>query len=555
MEEEMEREEFAAEEIDLRVYLQILQRWLWLIILCTLIAAISAYVISAKFMRPVYRAETTLMVQPSGGTSGTLQYQDVLLGERIAKTYAEIIKSKALQEKLLTKLGYPPELEKLPFNVSVQVVRDTQLIKIGVESEDPELAANAANTLAQIFIEDRTEKQAERFSNLRASIEAQIAQLEEDMRKIAEQKSVTHDQDLVRSLDQQLISLQDMRTRLLAQLYELRLTEARYADVITQVEKAEVPEKPVKPRKLLNTALAGILGAMVAVMAAFAAEYLDTSIKRPEQIEETTGLPVLGSIFEFEPNPGDSENPSIAMEHQRSPTAESFRVLRSNLEFISVDKPVQVLGVTSPGPEEGKTFVALNLGLAIAQGGKRVVLVDADLRRPKVHKILGFPQSPGLSEALIDKAYLKKFKNSNLAVLTAGRSAPNPADLLASQQMGKLIAKLKETADVIIVDTPPILSCADAVSLGKWVDGFLVVAEWGRTDRSAFAEAVNLARQSGLRVLGAVLNKVKPQSKGYYYHYYYYYDSSDKKPWWKRLFRRRKKRRVKKEAPSENPEE
>jgi Mrp family chromosome partitioning ATPase len=114
---------------------------------------------------------------------------------------------------------------------------------------------------------------------------------------------------------------------------------------------------------------------------------------------------------------------------------------------------------------------------------------------------------------------------------------------------------LKETADVIIVDTPPILSCADAVSLGKWVDGFLVVAGWGRTDRSAFAEAVNLARQSGLRVLGAVLNKVKPQSKGYYYHYYYYYDSSEKKPWWKRLFRRRKKRRVKKEVPSENPEE
>ena len=547
----MEREEFAAEEIDLRVYIQILQRWLWLIILCTIIAAISAYVVSAKLMHPIYRAETVLMVQPSGGSSGTIQYQDILLGERIAKTYAEIIKSKALLEKLLTKLGYPPELEKLPFSVSVQVVRDTQLIKIGVESEDPELAANAANSLAQIFIEDRAEKQAERFSNLRASIEAQIAQLEEEMRKIAERKNASYNQDLVRTLDQQLISLQDMRTRLLAQLYELRLTEARYADVITQVEKAEVPERPVKPRKLLNTVMAGILGAMVAIMAAFAAEYLDTTIKRPEQIEETVGLPVLGSIFEFEPNPDKDKNPSIAMEHPRSPAAESFRVLRSNLEFISVDNPVRVLGITSSSPEEGKTFVALNLALAIAQGGKRVILVDSDLRRPQVHKILGFPQSPGLSEALIDKAYLKGFGNKNFMVLTSGRSAPNPADLLASQQMGKLIAKLKEMADLVILDTPPILSCADAVSLGKWVDGFLIVAKWGKTDRSAFAQAVNLARQSGLKVLGAVLNKVKPQSRGYYYHYYYYYDSSEKKPWWRRLFRRRKKRRVKKETPGE----
>jgi Mrp family chromosome partitioning ATPase len=102
------------------------------------------------------------------------------------------------------------------------------------------------------------------------------------------------------------------------------------------------------------------------------------------------------------------------MEHHRSPTAESFRVLRSNLEFVSVGKPVQVLGVTSPGPKEGKTFVALNLGLAIAQGGKRVVLVDADLRRPQIHKVLGFPQSPGLSEALIDKPYLNKFGKDNL---------------------------------------------------------------------------------------------------------------------------------------------
>jgi succinoglycan biosynthesis transport protein ExoP len=157
--------------------------------------------------------------------------------------------------------------------VSVVAVRDSQLIKIGIESEDPKLAAEAANTLAQLFIEDQAQKQAERFANLKSSIEAQITHLEEDIRKILEQKNEIKDQDLLRILDQQLISLQDMRTRLLAQLYELGLTEARYTDVINQIQKAEIPKDPIKPNKLLNTIIGGVLGIMVAIVGAFAAEY------------------------------------------------------------------------------------------------------------------------------------------------------------------------------------------------------------------------------------------------------------------------------------------
>jgi capsular polysaccharide biosynthesis protein len=184
----MEQKELIYEEIDLLTYLQILRKWLWLVIICAFIGATSAYIVSAKLMRPIYRAETILMVQPSGGSYGTLQYQDVLLGERISRTYDEIIKSKYFLERLLAKLGYPLDFEKLPFNVSVIAVRDSQLIKIGIESEDPKLAAEAANILAQLFIEDQAQKQAERFGNLKSSIEAQIAHLEEDIRKILEQK-------------------------------------------------------------------------------------------------------------------------------------------------------------------------------------------------------------------------------------------------------------------------------------------------------------------------------------------------------------------------------
>lgn len=183
-----------------------------------------------------------------------------------------------------------------------------------------------------------------------------------------------------------------------------------------------------------------------------------------------------------------------------------------------------------------------------------MVLVDADLRKPKVHQFLELSQSPGLSEALIAKAPVEKYLKpwgKNLFILTSGRLPPNPADLLASQRMGELLMELRDLADIVIVDSPPILACADTVFLGKWVDGILMVAEWGKTDRSAFVEAVERARQGGLRVLGTVLNKVKPPSKGYYYYYYYYSDSSEEKPWWKKLFRKRRRRRGSKEVTTE----
>ncbi len=550
--EEVERQAWSeTEEIDLREYVRVLRRWLWLIALCSIIAAVSAYIISARFIQPVYKAEAILMVEPSARVFGSIRYQDVLAGERIARTYAEILESRPLLEKTLVKLGYLPDLpdDEVPFDVSVQAVRDTQLIKISVESEDPVLAAEAANALAQAFIEERAEDQTKRFGSLKSSIEEQLSEIDEEISRLEEQKNSTQDQEKARALEEQLVNLRDMRTRLLASLYEIQLAEAQNTELITQLEKADVPDKPVRPKKLLNTFIAGILGGMLAVMGAFLAEYLDTSIKEPEQIERLTGLPVLGSIFAFEANP-DGTN-LITLEHPRSHTAESFMVLRANLEFLSVDAPVRVLGVTSPGAGEGKSNIAANLALVMARGGRRVILVSADLRKPMLYKLMGLAQSPGLSEALVEKEilpeeYLQAFEVENLRVLTSGRLPPNPADLLASRRMGELINRFKNLCDVVIVDCPPLLAVADTVLLGRWMDGVLMVAEWGETDRSAFVEAVERARQGGLRVLGAVLNKVKPPARKYYY-YYYYEDkgTGENKPWWKKPFKRRKRRRVK----------
>ncbi|HDN80326.1 MAG TPA: hypothetical protein ENG33_07685, partial [Chloroflexi bacterium] len=289
--EELEKKSWVEEEIDIREYARVLQRWLWLIALCSIIAAVSAYIISACFIQPVYKAEAVLMVEPSAGVSSSIRYQDVLAGERIARTYAEILESRPLLEKTLIKLGYPPDLsdKELPFNVSVQAVRETQLIRISVESKDPQLAAKAANTLAETFIEERAQGQARRFGSLKTSIETQLANIDEEIAKLDKQRGKAQTQEDVKVIEQQLVNLRDMRTRLLTSLYDIQLAEAQHTELITQLEKADVPDKPVRPRKLMNALIAGVLGGMLAVMGAFATEYLDTTIKSPEQIEQIAG--------------------------------------------------------------------------------------------------------------------------------------------------------------------------------------------------------------------------------------------------------------------------
>jgi capsular exopolysaccharide synthesis family protein len=209
------------------------------------------------------------------------------------------------------------------------------------------------------------------------------------------------------------------------------------------------------------------------------------------------------------------------------PVAEAFRNLRTSIQFSAVDEPVRTLLVTSPLPTDGKTFTAANLAAVMAQGGRDVILVDSDLRRSVQHRVFGLPKEPGVTSALLSPEEqgiaLRETDVKGLKVVTGGARAPNPAELLASDRFQDFVAWLKEQADVVIFDSPPVLAVTDAAVLSTVVDATLLVVDHGRTRRAAAAQATERLMNVGGNLLGIVLNRLPPNGDGYYYYHYYYY--------------------------------
>lgn len=281
------------------------------------------------------------------------------------------------------------------------------------------------------------------------------------------------------------------------------------------------------PRKLQNTLLAAVVGCMLAVGVAFLIEYLDDTIKSSEDVGQALGLSTLGAITRFST---DKEDRLITAAHPRSPISEAYRALRTNIQYSSVDNPLRTLLITSTDPTEGKTTTVANLGTVMAQAGLSVIVVDSDLRRPLLHQYFEVSRNVGLTNALLDKSpstdgYLQETEVENLRVLACGPLPPNPSELLNSQRMRELIEQLKEEADVLLFDSPPILAVTDASILANQVDGVLLVVDAGSTRRGVAQRGKEQLDKVGANLLGAALNKLSHRGRGGYYYYYYYYSS------------------------------
>ncbi|WP_152974012.1 polysaccharide biosynthesis tyrosine autokinase [Levilinea saccharolytica] len=331
-----------------------------------------------------------------------------------------------------------------------------------------------------------------------------------------------------------LTQYQQIYSNLLNSYESVRLARLRNTPNVVQVEQAEPAKRPIRPRPLTNAALGCTVGLLIAAGIIFLIEYLDNTIKSPEEIAQLFEAPVIGYIPEVKSS--RSREALMSADEPRSPFAESLRSLRTNLEFSSVDKPLRVLLVTSGGPGEGKTTLAANLGMVMAQAGKRVIVVDADLRRPKLHKFLGVNNRVGLSDIFLNhrtiQAITRPWRDSDMGVITSGSLPPNPAELLASDKMRQFIEGLKEQCDIAIIDSPPIL-VADAAVLASRVDGVLVVMNPGKTDRNSGSATFEQLRRVNARVLGVIFNRIPANRAEYYggYHhysqYYSYYAASD----------------------------
>jgi capsular exopolysaccharide synthesis family protein len=252
-------------------------------------------------------------------------------------------------------------------------------------------------------------------------------------------------------------------------------------------------------------------------------EYLDDRVNSPDEVERLTSLPTLAHV----PLIGADQPRQIAALPVNSPVAEAYRALRVAIGFAGVDAPIRRIQVTSPAKGEGKSTTSVNLATAMARDGKRVILVDADMRSPTIHRLFDLPVSPGLSEALVGMTRAAEVLQStaieNLRVLSAGTIPPNPAELLGSPTFSRVLEQLEAEADVILFDTPPCMPVTDPVIIAARMDGVLLVLHSGQTRKAAIRQTIELLGRARARMVGAIFNQVQAHGRSYYYQHYYSY--------------------------------
>jgi capsular exopolysaccharide synthesis family protein len=320
----------------------------------------------------------------------------------------------------------------------------------------------------------------------------------------------------------------------MTKLDELRLSEAQETSAWRVLEPPFLPSEPIAPKRNQNLMYGLIAGLFLGLGAAFVPELLDERLKGVEEAKEITGLPLLGAIPKAEELLDSVVAPtretltlgdrSFSRQYTRSPFKEALRSLALSLRYLGSSKSVKTLLFTSSIPAEGKSVITFNLGLVLAEFGRKVLVVDADMRKASLHRYLGLPNTYGLSTAIATEAPWRELvqsgNNSNLSVLTSGPMPPNPVALLNSERMEELIAEWRQHYDYVLIDTPPVTGLPDAQSLLNRVDRVLFVTGIERSTRSVLTRAVEILRTSQANVAGIIVNLLSESNDGYYYQYY-----------------------------------
>lgn len=522
--------------MELRNIGRIFWKWLWLIALGAVVAGGVTFFVSTR-STPIYRASTQILIQQANNPTG-VQWTDVLTSERLASNYARLLTTRPVLNQVATNLRLP----EVTSGIIVDPVRETQIIVLHVEDPNPALATAIANDLPAVFIAQNEKQLQQRFNTSLETFQTQISGVQADIDQTQTQlqalqgleddgEELTLEQQSQRArLETSLAQYRSSLADLLGARDDIKRAEALSGDTITVVEPAIEPTAPIRPRVLLNTLIAAALGALLMTALAFLIEYLDDTIKLPEDAARVTGLPPLGSLVQFRNN-GDRQ--LIAHESPKSPFTESYRTLRTNIQFSSLDKPIDTLMVTSASPGEGKSTTVANLATVIAQGGKRTILVDTDLRRPVLHEMFGLPNAVGVTNAMLMPEgsdltpFLQKTEVENLWLLASGPQPPNPSELLGSHRMAELMKELGANADMLIFDSPPTLAVTDAAVLARQVDGVLLVVESAKTREAAAKRAAQGLLKVNANVLGVAVNRIAYRLAGTHYYYYDYYQNKD----------------------------
>jgi capsular exopolysaccharide synthesis family protein len=512
--------------VELKRYLGMLGRWWWLIVVSVLIGLGLAYLINLN-STTIYQSSTKLMVNQPASTGLVVDYNTLLANEQLAKIYVQILVSRPVLQKVIDNLQLKTNVETLTKSVSSGLVRDTQIISLSVEDTSAERAAAVANEIVkQVRLQNQT-LQTNYYAFTKQALQAQITTLQTELNRIQTALSaITEDTEPAKAERSRLTELlTDTRSQFLTaskNLEDLQRVEAQASNNLYVIESAEPPREPVRPRQLLNLLLGFGASLIIGVGLVFLFSYLDTRV-RAEDAEHLTGLPVLGWIQRIKGK--NDRDKFIRVNQPDSPVTEAYRLLQANLEFIIEEASPLAILVTSVGPAEGKTTTLANLAVNLAESGKKVIVVDTDLRKPTLHTFFALSNERGLTNALQNRNhdiedYLMATGVQNLWLLPGGPLPYNPIETLGSKRMAGLIEELKIEADIVLFDSPATLVVADASFLARKCDLALLVIRPESTRREPLKKTCHQLQQSGIKLAGLVLNRVSPRRSLFYQYYF-----------------------------------
>jgi capsular exopolysaccharide synthesis family protein len=395
--------------------------------------------------------------------------------------------------------------------VAAAPIADADVIRGTIRNADPVTAKVLADAFAEAYISVRREQSVNELLSASTEVQDKITELQVRIDTLSEGDPIRQ-------------SLVNQQATFRQTLDQLQVDAALRTGGASVIRPAFVPGVPIAPDTERNVMVALVAGLFIGLLGALALEHFDKRIRDDEDLARVTDLPVLGAVPIDHPPDGRP----IAMTRADDRAVEAYRGLRTNLQFLGLDRPTKVVQVVSSVAGEGKTTTATNLAVVLAQAGRRVALVDADLRRPRIHEVFALSNQSGLTDLLIGRQASDVLKTvivgpqASMVVVVSGATPPNPSELLSGHRMAALLAELAERYDHVIVDSAPVLPVTDSVALTRSVDAVLIVVQAGRATSTDLAEAVERLERVKAPVIGVVLNRLSASSRsGYGYGYGY----------------------------------
>ncbi len=510
--------------LELRDYLSILRRRKWTVFLCIMVV-VSVALVRSFLTTPVYQGTATVLLQarstdtlfnPSTGVRND--------PARAVQTEIEVLKSEPVRAMVAAQLGSAT-------SVSAAGLGETDVIRVSAVSPKPAVAAGMANAYARAYIDFRRKQAVDDLLAAGTEIQAKVDDLQKKIDDLDARINAVSDpiaqtgvRENVGPQKDQLVSQQGTFKQHLDQIQvDAGLTTGR-AQLVTP---ASPPTVPIKPTPLRSGILAFVIGLLLGVCLAFLRDHLDDTITTKADLDRASpGLSVIGVIPAVAEWKDKSTPRVVSLADSRSAATEAYRTLRTSIQFLTLNGPLRTLQITSPGAQEGKSTTIANLAVTLAGMGQRVVVVCCDLRRPRIHEFFGLNNSVGLTSVLLGQEPLRTAlqpvaEQPRLSVLASGPLPPNPADLLSSRRTADVLTALQAHADIVLIDSPPVLPVTDSLILSSRADATLLTCLAGRTTRKEFSRATELLRQVDAPLVGTILNGVSVgEPSGYYYRYY-----------------------------------